>query len=173
MQKMTGLYILGDSGTRQTSYDPKLADMLNKEAELESKRRAELESKRRKVKAGNNKGTNTNPPQPDAVNVPTAATIDDYIILENITCTDADRNIFEKYDKIYVKKDIEKNDKGNARQFTPYNAVVCLEEKRLLLPSFALTCNILKTLYQNKSNPDIEKVLQQYNELCHVQNSII
>ena len=169
---MTGLYILGDSGTRQTNYDPKLADRLNKEAELESKRRAELESKRGKAEAVNNKEKNISPPQPE-INVPTAATIDDYVILENIICTDADGNIFERYDKIYVKKDMEKDNAGNALHFIPYDAVVHLEEKRLLLPSFALTCNILEELYRNKSNPDIEKVLQQYNAGWHAQNSII
>ena len=162
---MTQLYILGDSGTRKTNYDPELAGRLNKEAELESKRK--------KAETGNNEITNTSPPRPDAVNVPTSTTIDDYIMLENITCTGAGGNIFEKYDKIYVKKDIEKDAEGNELDFTSYDAVVHLEEKRLLLPSFALTCNILKELYQNRSNPDIKKVLQQCVEQWHAQKTII
>ena len=32
------------------------------------------------------------------------ATIGDYLVLEDISCIDADDNVFEHYDKLYIKR---------------------------------------------------------------------
>ncbi|HLC78059.1 MAG TPA: hypothetical protein VJH92_02965, partial [Candidatus Nanoarchaeia archaeon] len=65
--------------------------------------------------------------------------LDNFLVLENIVCVDADGKEFEKYDHIYVRKDIFRDAQGKSVNFNPYQAVVHCEENNLFLPSFALT----------------------------------
>ena len=101
----------------------------------------------------------------------------EYITLENMACVDADGNVFESYDHLDVARDIFRSD-GKQVSRTPYNHVVHCEEMGLFLPSFALTCNIVARLYEERNDPEIERVLQQYKDKgngfgWHAQNTII
>src|SRR3989339_728110 len=101
----------------------------------------------------------------------------DFLTLEDLSCVDADGNVFESYDRLDVRKDIFRAD-GKQVSRTPYNHVVHCEEMGLFLPSFALTCNIVARLYEGKSDAHVEKVLQQYKDKgngfgWHAQNTII
>src|SRR3989338_8901887 len=87
----------------------------------------------------------------------------DFLLLENIVCKDADGNIFEQYDALEVRKNIFWG-KRNPNLFTLYEAAVYCDTLGLFLPSFALSCNILAALYHGKSDPEIAKVLNQYNK---------
>ena len=101
----------------------------------------------------------------------------DFLTLENISCVDAEGNIFERYDRLDVARDIFRS--GNAQvDRTPYNHAVHCEKNGLFLPSFALTCNIVARLYERRSDAEIERVLQQYKDKgngagWHTQNTII
>ena len=88
----------------------------------------------------------------------------DYICLENITCVDADGNVFEQYPKIYVRKDVEKDADGKIVYFTAYNAAAHFEQKAMRNPSFALHCNMLVALYAQRQEPELNKVLMQYKD---------
>src|SRR3989338_6184784 len=101
----------------------------------------------------------------------------DFLTLEDLSCVDADGNVFESYDHLDVARDIFRSD-GKQVSRTPYNHVVHCEEMGLFLPSFALTCNIVARLYEGKSDAHVEKVLQQYKDKgngfgWHAQNTII
>ena len=101
----------------------------------------------------------------------------DFLTLEDLSCVDADGNVFESYDHLDVARDIFRAD-GKQVSRTPYNHVVHCEEMGLFLPSFALTCNIVARLYEGKSDAHVEKVLQQYKDKgngagWHAQNTII
>src|SRR3989338_4296350 len=94
---------------------------------------------------------------------PTVTSAADFLVLENIVCVGADKKIFERHDKLYVAKDVERN--GNAHvDFTPYEATTHFEKKGLFLPSFALSCNLVAALYQNRGKADVKKVLEQYKD---------
>jgi len=101
----------------------------------------------------------------------------DFLTLEDLSCVDADGNVFESYDRLDVRKDIFRS--GNAQvSRTPYAHAVHCEEMGLFLPSSALTCNIVARLYEGKSDAHVEKVLQQYKDKgngfgWHAQNTII
>ena len=103
----------------------------------------------------------------------------DFLLLENIICVDADNKPFEKYDKLQVRKDIFRNGQNGQLNFTPYNAAVHCEQNGLFLPSFALTCNIVAALYQNKNNnAEAKKLLDMYKDKgngngWHAQNTVI
>src|SRR3989338_5335760 len=61
----------------------------------------------------------------------------DFLTLEDLSCVDADGNVFESYDSLDVARDIFRS--GNAQvDRTPYNHAVHCEEMGLFLPSFAL-----------------------------------
>src|SRR3989338_5722534 len=101
----------------------------------------------------------------------------DFLTLENISCVDADGNVFESYDHLDVARDIFRADCKQVSR-TPYAHAVHCEEMGLFLPSFALTCNIVARLYEGKSDAHVEKVLQQYKDKgngagWHAQNTII
>src|SRR3989339_750236 len=101
----------------------------------------------------------------------------DFLTLEDLSCVDADGNVFESYDRLDVARDIFRS--GNAQvSRTPYAHAVHCEKMGLFLPSFALTCNIVARLYEGKSDAHVEKVLQQYKDKgngagWHAQNTII
>ena len=111
-----------------------------------------------------NKGNGKKPAEDAApTGTPTVTSAADFLVLENIVCVGADKKIFERHDRLYVAKDVERN--GNAHvDFTPYEAVTHFEKKGLFLPSFALTCNLVAALYQNKGKADVKKVLEQYKD---------
>src|SRR3989344_6347623 len=104
--------------------------------------------------------------------------LDDSLVLENIVCVDADGNEFEKYDLLAVRKDIFRDADGKHISFTLYNAVLHCEENNLFLPSFALTCNVVASLFKNKTDSAAKLVLDQYQNHSgdfgyHAQNTII
>ena len=103
---------------------------------------------------------------------------DDFLAVENIQCVDADGNIFEQYDKLYVRKDIERDEEEIPINFTPYNAIVYFESKGMSLLSFAGTCNLVAALYKHKDDPEVKPVLMQYKNIgngtgWHAQNTLI
>ena len=141
------------------------------------KQREDEERKKRNPTGGSGSGTGAgagNPP-PTPARVINAG---DYLKLENLLCEDADGNEFERYGELYVRKDIFRDDKRQPLNFTPYNAAVYCEQNGLFLPSFALSCNILRALFQQRSNPEIKAVLDQYKSIGNIigyyaQNSIV
>jgi hypothetical protein len=123
-----------------------------------------------------------NPP-PDAGTQLKVINLADFIQLDNISCRGSNGNVFEHYDHLFVKKDIERDsansdNKTNQINFTPYNAIVHFEDQGLFLPSFALSCNILAALYASKNDADVAKVLNQYKNKgngtgYHAQNTLV
>ncbi len=86
------------------------------------------------------------PPAPSPRTAPAVTSLDDYIKLENISCVDADNHEFERYDTLYVKKDVEKDSAGKIQTFTPYEAIHHCESFGFL-PSAALMANIHVAIY--------------------------
>lgn len=104
----------------------------------------------------------------------------DSIILYDINCVGADGNIFEHYDELLVNKQHEYL--GNSNKIwlsTAYH----IAPKDFFVPSLALTCNILASLFKfNKSrrNSSLVNLLQEYNGFnaknglkYHNQNTVI
>src|SRR3989344_4391601 len=129
------------------------------------------------------KPTTQTPPIPPANNASaappvTVTNLDDFLVLENLVCVDANGNIFEQYPELLVRKDIFRDQNRGQVNFTPYNAAVHCEKNGLFSPSFALSCNIVAALYKNRTNPDANALLQQYKNHgnghgYHAQNTII
>jgi len=110
--------------------------------------------------------------------VPRLENASGYLVLENLQCVGSDGKVFEKYDKILVAKDVVRNPDGTHSRFTPYRAIAHFEGKGLFLPSFALSCNILRALYENRDDPEVGKVLMQYKDYgsgwgWHAQNTVV
>jgi hypothetical protein len=120
--------------------------------------------------------------------------LNDFLRLENINCTDSNGVVYEHYDSLLLRKDVERGHntypKPNwlesifSKADPDYNelkfAKFYMSEQGLFLPSFALTCNILAELYANKNNVKFAKVLNQYNNLekryggaAHIQNTLV
>lgn len=102
----------------------------------------------------------------------------EFLVLEDISCVDADGTVFEQYDRLEVAKDVFRDNKGVHMNFTPHAGAVYSEERGLFLPSFALTCNILAALYAGMADVDFARVLQQYIDTdcgCgwHAQNTLV
>jgi hypothetical protein len=119
-------------------------------------------------------------PEPTADDSTEIVSLDDYLLLKNITCTDADGNIFENYPEIYVAKDVVRDNVSKFVNFTLYQAITHFEKQgnSSFLPSYALTCNIVTVLFENKSDSEVEKVLLQYKKKdaqrfgYHAQNTL-
>ncbi len=101
-------------------------------------------------------------PSVDTVAPVTVANLNDFLVLYNLSCVDADGNTFESYPELRVKKDIFRDSARQQVNRKPYDAAVHCEKNGLFLPSFALTCNIVIALYKNRTNPEAEALLQQY-----------
>ncbi|MEK6899658.1 MAG: hypothetical protein AABX05_00900 [Nanoarchaeota archaeon] len=98
-------------------------------------------------------------------NTPKVYSFDEnYLVAENLQCVDADGNVFEKYDRIYVKKDIERDEQGNPKYFTPYEAIFFMESQGMSLLSFAASCNFAAALLQHRDDPEVKPVLMQYED---------
>ena len=104
----------------------------------------------------------------------------DYLLLKDVCCTDVNGNVFENYDELFVNKTLEKNQNGELVFFTPYNGTAHFEKQAsgVYLPSFALSCNILAALWQNKNNPECERILLMYKNKgngngWHCQNTVV
>lgn len=118
--------------------------------------------------------------KPLATTLPVSSTsniTNDYIILKDLICVDADGNIFEQYPVLYVKKDVERNG-ASYISFTPYKAASDFEKQGSFLASMALTCNIMNALYPHRSDADVKRFLLQYKDHgagygLHVQNTVI
>src|SRR3989338_11348477 len=122
--------------------------------------------------SGAGAGSGAGNPPPRAINA------SDYLKLENIVCTDADNNVFESYSELYLAKDIIRNPDKSQINKKLYDWAVYFEPQGLFLPSFALSCNILQALFQQRSNPEIKAVLDQYKDKGNgigydAQNSIV
>ena len=75
--------------------------------------------------------------------------LDDFLVLENIVCVDADGNEFEKYDHIYVQRKVEKDTAGGILKLTPYAGIShCEQLPGSFLPSSALLANIYVALHK-------------------------
>jgi len=99
----------------------------------------------------------------------------DFITLENVVCIGSDGKSFERYDKIDIATDVERQSDKKHISFTPYQAITHFESQGngLFLPSFALSCNILTALYgkavRKEANGEyttldvhLKRVLDQY-----------
>ena len=116
--------------------------------------------------------------EPEQVSLPTVSNTKDDIILENIVCRNSNGKVFEQYPKLFIKKDIERDENQAQINHTPYDWISYFEDKGLFLPSFALSCNILATLYSKRSDAEINKVLMQYKDKgngtgWHAQNTVV
>ena len=110
-------------------------------------------------------------------NNPDVRSIDDFLVIPGIECVGPDGKVFEKYDRIYVAKDVERDGERHIN-FTPYKAISYFEKRGMFLPSCALSCNVLAYLFANRSDEDANKVLMHYKDLdfgygWHAQNTII
>lgn len=73
--------------------------------------------------------------------------LEDFIELRGISCIDANGKEFEKYDKLYVRTDVEKTPNESILKLTHYNHVHHCEQQGNFSPSSALMANIYVTLY--------------------------
>ena len=106
------------------------------------------------------------------------SSLEDALVLENISCVDADGKEFEKYDRLEVANDIFRNSDRSQINFTPYEAIAHCEEQGSFLPSFALTCNILAALYTKSNDAEARRILMQYRDKgngngWHAQDTVI
>ena len=130
----------------------------------------------------------TDEPEPMGIDASLPAGIadvtEDYIVLENISCVDADGNVVENHPKLYVKKDVERKADKAFISFTPYNGISHFEQQAngLFVPSMALSYQILDIAWQNKDNPEFAKLLKQYKDYAnngsydcgwHCQNTLV
>lgn len=119
--------------------------------------------------------------------------LNDYLQLENINCTDSNGVIYEHYDYLLVRRDVERGHthpkpswlksiffKAEPASLKIADATFYLEDQGLFLPSFALTCNILAELYAKNNSAKVAKFLNQYSTLeersgnaSHIQNTIV
>ena len=166
--KKTAEQIVRASFAREAAAEREAAEEASRQAAEDQQRKAAGSGS-----GGTGAGAGNPPPNPACV-----INAGDYLKLENLLCVDADGNEFEKYGELYVRKYIFRDDQRQQLNFTPYNAAVYCEQNGLFLPSFALSCNILQALFQQRSNPEIKAVLDQYKDQgngagYHAQNSIV
>ena len=143
-------------------------------AHLEQKQREEAQKRTSPAPAPNQTSSS---PQPNHHPAQIAAVAQDYITVRGITCVDADGNVTEQYPALYVKRDIERNGAQHIN-FTPYKVASDFEKQGSFLPSIALTCNIMSTLYPHRSDADVKRFLLQYQNHgaghgYHAQNTVI
>ena len=92
----------------------------------------------------------------------TVASAADFLVLQGITCIDANNNVLEHHPELRVRKNIFRDQNNAQVNHTPYDWIVHCEQNGLFLASYALTCNIVAGLYKNRNNPDANALLQQY-----------
>lgn len=85
-----------------------------------------------------------------------------YILINNIRCTDANNCIIEQYDELLIAKEFTFPKNSIKATTDTYNAIKMMEKKGMFLPSLALTCNILAALYENRNNEAADKLLKGY-----------
>lgn len=78
------------------------------------------------------------------------------ILIKNISCKDSEGNEFEHYDELYVNKDTTPGIFGFD------DSIAYLEKEGSFLPSLPLGNNILVWLFENRDDPEINKILMQY-----------
>jgi len=121
--------------------------------------------------------------------LPTVSLEEDFIKLEGVVCYASDNSIIEQYDELFFSRDIVRKQDGSYKSFTPYEAISYFEKQGLFLPSSALSCVILASLFKNAVkknkqgeyvtiNQELESVLQQYKDygVCygwHNVNTVI
>jgi len=99
-----------------------------------------------------------------------------WFFLGRIICYGADGMPFETHDKIFVAKDVIREIDGTYQLFTPYQAITHFEAQGNgeFLPSFALSCNILATIFERAVkktgntyttlDAELKTVLDQYKD---------
>ena len=103
---------------------------------------------------------------------------DDYLMLEDLSCVDAEGDVFEQYPVLYVGKDIERTSDGSQKNFTPYEAAKGFGE-RDFCPSFALSCAVFDRIWRKHINdPLARQILGQYKNKgigngWHAQNTLL
>lgn len=134
-------------------------------------------------------GGNSPPPSPLPKGAPASAVIaGDYILLRNLRCVGSDNVVFEQYPELRVRKDIVRDTNGSQINHTPYAWIAYFEGKGEFLPSFALSCNIVATLYAaaverqgstyTVKNAELKTVFDQYKDKgngggWHAQNTVV
>jgi len=106
-----------------------------------------------------------------------------FITLENVSCVDADGNVFESYDTLHVAKDVflaEGKCNGEyfdrtKKYFNPYDAIVYAESQGKFVPSFPLMCNILLALKKDsqwQGGMDCRVIGELWEQRCFV-NTVV
>ena len=101
-----------------------------------------------------------------------------HLLVERISCVDADGNITESYPQLLVMKDVFRNKKGRIMFFTSYQAIIHCEQEGYFLPTSQETSAIVAALNKKRDNPQAHKVLVQYKynnpgNGWHAQNTVI
>jgi len=120
-------------------------------------------------------------------------TLDNYLLFEDIKCYDASGNIVRSYDKVYVAKDVVRED-DKPLMMTAYEAIEFFENLGTVnidgipyahrLPDFMLSSRILVEAYKKLAHKSVESesdwfsLLGQYCDYgikwgWHAQNTII
>jgi len=103
-----------------------------------------------------------------------------FVPFNDIRCVGADGKVFEEYKKIRVAPIyFHFGDKNTPTTLTPAGANKMCKDKKMFLPSFALSCNILERLLKHKATPGFGLVLNQYrkrliqNQSTYHQNTVV
>lgn len=111
--------------------------------------------------------------------------LEDFLVFENISCSHADGVVYEHYDRIAVPLDVDGSGSGKerlVRSYFPYGAITNLENENSILPSLALTLNILVHAYKKRNDTRMRHLLMQYKDHkgyyhgqcgAHIQNTLI
>ena len=97
----------------------------------------------------------------------------DYVIVRNIECVDADGNVFEKHDELWIPKDVER-DKNYVKSFSVYGAIVHCEEKGndWFLPSAAATLNYLLKIFpkavRKRSDGNYHTINEEFKKVLDI-----
>ncbi|MBM3200539.1 hypothetical protein FJZ53_06375 [Candidatus Woesearchaeota archaeon] len=111
--------------------------------------------------------------------LPQPATENDHVRLENVYCKDKDGNVFERYNRLFVRTSLATTNKIRESCFTLPGAVSFFERQKgdVFLPSNALTCSILAKLYELRHYEEMESLLLQYSghkkDGWHLQNTLV
>ncbi|MBN2459755.1 hypothetical protein JXB28_05715 [Candidatus Woesearchaeota archaeon] len=171
---MSEANVLGQR-TRRVNIDYGLAARVNKEV-AEELRLKRIESKKK---------NSSKDPSPVKESGIVADSGSGFFLLPEIACFDEYLNYNEKYERLMVKKDVERDPKNpdmsrNRISMDTAGGInhFAGQGNGMFLPSLALTCNILEALYDRRSNPEARKILMQYKDTgfgqgWHMQNTIV
>ena len=95
--------------------------------------------------------------------------IDKTITLENIKCVDSRRRVITEYSVLPVHRDYFRYDNGEPLHFGLADALQHAGRPMKMLPTMAVTCNILARLYEHRGEPEARQVLDLYKLDRHFQ----